>query len=93
MVNLFHIKNSSINKEIYKELQYLNNQPYQRYEDLMGNNKKGILFNLFIFLGLEVLPDGCVKFYEANDNKLSFTIQINDLRIPEYHRFECENFV
>ena len=45
------------------------------------------------FLGLEVLPDGCVKFYEANDNKLSFTIQINDLRIPEYHRFECENFV
>lgn len=37
-------------------------------------------------MGLEILPDGAVKFYEANDKKLSFTLQINDLRIPEYHR-------
>lgn len=49
----------------------MNSQPYRRFEDLMG---------------LEILPDGAIKFYEANDEKLSFTLQINDLRIHEYHR-------
>ena len=41
-----------------------------------------------LFKDLYVLPDGAVKFREANNQKISYNLQINDLRIQEYHRFK-----
>lgn len=35
---------------------------------------------------LDVMPDGTVIFEEANENKLSAVIQINDCRTFQYHR-------
>lgn len=35
---------------------------------------------------LHLIPDGALTFYEASKDNLTFKIQINDLRIPEYHR-------
>jgi hypothetical protein len=49
----------------------LNSQPYKRNQDIVG---------------LDVMADGALTFYEANEQSLKFKIQINDNRIPEYHR-------
>jgi len=35
---------------------------------------------------LDWLPDGAVTFYEANRNNLSLKLQINDLKVNQYHR-------
>lgn len=36
---------------------------------------------------LDVMPDGTVVFEEANANRLSAVIQINDCRTFQYHRY------
>lgn len=36
--------------------------------------------------GNEILPDGAVTFNEASDTKLNFKLQVNDVRVWEYHR-------
>ncbi|KAL4456247.1 hypothetical protein ABPG74_014208 [Tetrahymena malaccensis] len=64
-------ENTSINEEIYESLQILNEVPYQRGIDLNS---------------LDIIPDGAVQFQEASKDKLVYKVQINDLRIPEYHR-------
>lgn len=64
-------ENKSINHQIYENLLFLNNQTFEPRKDNAG---------------LDVLPDGAVTFYEANKRNLSAKIQINDLRLPEYHR-------
>ncbi|EGR34219.1 hypothetical protein IMG5_020170 [Ichthyophthirius multifiliis] len=63
--------NQTINEDIYNSLFYLNNVPYKRGSDLES---------------LDILPDGAIQFSEASKDKLKYKIQINDLRIPEYHR-------
>ena len=35
---------------------------------------------------LHYVPDGSVEFYEANITHLKYKVQINDLRLPDYHR-------
>lgn len=64
-------KEKGINQQIYEGLQYINLQPFDDDVDTPG---------------LEVIPDGAITFSEANDKNLSFKIQINDVRLPEYHR-------
>jgi len=64
-------KEKGINQQIYEGLQFINLQPFDDDVDTPG---------------LEVIPDGAITFSEANDKNLSFKIQINDVRLPEYHR-------
>jgi len=64
-------KENGINQQIYEGLQFINLQPFDDDVDTPG---------------LEVIPDGAITFSEANDKNLSFKIQINDVRLPEYHR-------
>lgn len=33
-----------------------------------------------------MIPDGAITFHNANEDYLNVTIQVNDLRVPEYHR-------
>lgn len=42
---------------------------------------------------LDLLPDGAVTFNEANWKRLNLTLQINDLRIADYHRYIFTNHV
>ena len=63
--------NGTINEQLFGNLEYLNSQPYKRNQDIVG---------------LDVMADGALTFYEANEQSLKFKIQINDNRIPEYHR-------
>lgn len=64
--------NGTNNEQIFWGLQYINNQPFEVDEDNPG---------------LDVIPDGAVTFYEANDKTLYFKAQINDVRLLEYHRY------
>ncbi|CAK64013.1 unnamed protein product (macronuclear) [Paramecium tetraurelia] len=61
----------SINEDIYERIQYLNTQPFYRGRDLDD---------------IWMIPDGAFTFHNANEEYLNVTIQVNDLRIPEYHR-------
>jgi hypothetical protein len=37
--------------------------------------------------GNKILPDGAITFQDASLEKgLNFTLQVNDVRSPEYHR-------
>jgi len=76
-----------LNEEIFNELLYLNTQPLDHHEDVPRKlfNTKTCLITL---KDLDTLPDGAVRFKEANSQKLSYTLLINDLRIQEYHRYE-----
>jgi hypothetical protein len=56
---------------MFEELLELNRKPFTRFRDLPG---------------LDILPDGAVTFYEASPDNLTMRLQINDIRIPEYHR-------
>ena len=49
----------------------LNNEPYVKGQDMEG---------------LAYLPDGAIKFYEASTSSLIYRIQINDVRVFDYHR-------
>lgn len=64
---------------------FLNSQPLKRHKDVPSKCINFIFIK--IILDLDVLPDGAVKFLIANDEKLSYILQINDLRVQEYHRF------
>lgn len=64
--------NGTINEQIFWGLQYLNNQSFEPDEDTPGQ---------------DVIPDGAVTFHEANNQELHYRIQINDGRLPEYHRY------
>lgn len=33
-----------------------------------------------------LIPDGAYTFYEANEKKINMSIQVNDIRLHEYHR-------
>ena len=35
---------------------------------------------------LYYIPDGAVVFSQASEKKLDYRVQINDLRLPDYHR-------
>jgi len=63
--------NGTINNEIYWKLNYLNYQPFDNNVDAPE---------------LDIIPDGAVTFYKANDKELYYKLQINDIRLLEYHR-------
>lgn len=35
---------------------------------------------------LYLIPDGGYTFFEANEKKINMSIQVNDIRLHEYHR-------
>ena len=76
-----------MNEDIFNDIIALNNEPYVRFKDMEGINKFWMMKYNIINEGLDILPDGALTFYEANSKNLTFKLQINDLRIPEYHRF------
>ena len=61
----------TINEQLFKSLVLLNDKPF---EDDKDNE------------GLEEVPDGAITFFEANDLELRYRLQINDVRLLEYHR-------
>jgi hypothetical protein len=63
--------NGSINNQLYTDMEFLNTLSYRAPRDVPM---------------LSLIPDGAVTFYEANANNLTVNIQINDLRLYEYHR-------
>lgn len=65
------VEDTSINQDIFKSLVQLNNETFV---DDVDN------------AGLENVPDGAITFFEANDEKLRYRLQINDVRLMEYHR-------
>jgi len=67
------VSNGTINEQIYYGLQYINSQPFDDDIDTPG---------------LGIIPDGAITFYKADDKELFFRLQINDVRLPEYHRLE-----
>jgi ABC-type multidrug transport system ATPase subunit len=71
LMPFFNQTTDSIDDDIYEDVTVLNEEPYNRYVDMPN---------------LQILPDGAITFYNASDTNLTFKIQINDLRIPEYHR-------
>jgi len=62
----------TINQHMFKTLKELN-----KYK--MTNTSKTVPH-------LTMLPDGAVTFYEANRNNLTLKLQINDLKVANYHR-------
>lgn len=64
-------KNTSINEQLYQTIKLLNSQQFYFKQDIKG---------------MDSLPDGAVVFYTANNESLVYKLQINDLRITEYHR-------
>lgn len=67
------VTNGTINNQIFWGLQWLNTQPFEDDIDQPG---------------LDVIPDGAITFFKANDEELKFRVQINDLRLLEYHRYK-----
>mmetsp|Transcript_26280 Transcript_26280/g.23160 ORF Transcript_26280/g.23160 Transcript_26280/m.23160 type:complete len:102 (+) Transcript_26280:556-861(+) len=63
--------NTTINSQIFETIQYLNEQPFEKSHDIWG---------------LDALPDGAITFYNASNTNLTFKLQINDNRLPGYHR-------
>lgn len=70
-VPYFEPPKKSINRDIYEQVLYLNTMPFQRGADME---------NLYL------IPDGAITFHGASETMLNYTIQINDLRLHEYHR-------
>jgi len=64
-------KEKGINEQMFESLQEINSQAFDDDVDTAG---------------LDILPDGAITFYEANDKSLSYKLQINDVRLAEYHR-------
>lgn len=82
-----------MNEDIFNNILLLNTQPLEPHVDVPRNfsyKKKKSTYNKF--KDLDLLPDGALKFREASPQKLSYTLLINDLRIPEYHRFQISTF-
>jgi len=63
--------NGSINNQTYWNLKFLDKVDFKPPQDVP-----------MIYL----IPDGAVTFYEANPHNLTLRLQINDLRVIEYHR-------
>ncbi|CAD8183724.1 unnamed protein product [Paramecium octaurelia] len=63
--------NSTINQDIYHQIEYLHTVPFVRGSDLQD---------------LYLIPDGAYTFFEANEKKINMSIQVNDIRLHEYHR-------
>ncbi len=57
----------------------VNNQIYQSLKTLNNVNLSSIFDNY-------ILPDGAVHFYNANETNLDIKLQINDVRMTQYHR-------
>ena len=64
--------NGSINNQTYWTLKFLDTIDFQPPTDVPM---------------LYLLPDGAITFYEANAHNLTLKLQINDVRIIEYHRY------
>lgn len=64
-------KNSTINDDLYDRIESLNDYDINELE----NDSV-----------LSVVPDGAVTIHEINDNTFSYTLQVNDMRLPQYHR-------
>jgi hypothetical protein len=64
----------TINEYLFRTLEYLN---LQKIDFKDRDSEAPDLF---------LLPDGAYKIKEANEKKLSYNIQINDLRYIQYHR-------
>lgn len=58
---------------------YLNTVPFKRGYDIQGNI-------LHILSDLYLIPDGAITFNKASERAINLTIQVNDLRLHEYHR-------
>lgn len=56
---------------MFNAIKFLNTQPFKLFHEIPG---------------LEALPDGAFYFEEVNKDKIKVRIQVNDLRINEYHR-------
>ena len=69
-------KGQSIDQDIYDNLKYLNTLDFNF---TMKNASR-------VAPELSRIPDGAVTFYEANNDTLTVKIQINDIRVYEYHR-------
>jgi hypothetical protein len=41
---------------------------------------------LMITIDLYLIPDGAIIFHNASERFLNYTVQVNDIRIHEYHR-------
>jgi len=63
--------NGSINNQTYWNLKFLDKIDFEPPEDVPM---------------LYLIPDGAVTFYEASPHNLSLKLQINDIRVYEYHR-------
>ena len=64
-------KGSTINGDIVKSIKVLDKQEYTLGEDLASN---------------EHMPDGSITFFEQSKDGIRINVQINDLKLPEYHR-------
>jgi len=64
-------KNGTINQQTYENMKYLNTLNFTPPEDVPN---------------LTLLSDGAITFHEASPDSLDFVLQINDLRVYEYHR-------
>lgn len=66
--------NETINEYLFRTLEYLNTQKLD-FKDRDSEVPE-----------LDLLPDGAFKIREASKEKLSYNIQIDDLRYIQYHR-------
>jgi len=64
-------KNSTNNDDLYDRIESLNDYDIN---ELVNDSV------------LSVVPDGAVTIHEINDNTFSYTLQVNDMRMPQYHR-------
>lgn len=64
-------KNNTINEDLYDRIESLN-----QYDINQLNNDTV----------LSILPDGALNIHEVNNQNFSYTIQVNDMRLPQYHR-------
>jgi len=64
-------KNNTINDDIYVRIESLNDYDINQLQNDTV---------------LSVIPDGAITVHEINQEKFSYTIQVNDMRMPQYHR-------
>jgi hypothetical protein len=57
----------------------INNQIYQSLK-VVNNMNFSSIFDYYI------IPDGAVQFYTVDSNTLDIKLQINDVRMTQYHR-------
>jgi hypothetical protein len=64
-------KNSSMQDDLYNRLENLNQF---EFDQILNETN------------ISSLPDGAIEINEINNSKFSYTLQVNDNRLPPYHR-------